>query len=224
MSGLKDITLWNYNKANYQKEYFKFLRSIIMEYSDNIASTLTDVPNCPVSVVDKAFTAQTSANVSLLRVYVTRELMQYLNGIYKNNGFPLDKGQTLNINKTARGVFDVFQKILDMSRSEIFLSHESVRFITSLSQYYKNDNNVMESFLKFYLIILYKSDFYIKSKEGILKTCFLEILTQILISKANAGANVTEIIESLVKFNSTFDDEDFLLWFTYNDMQQLQIS
>lgn len=206
-----------YNKANYQKEYFKFLRSVIMEYSENIASTLTDVPNCPVSVVDKAFTAQTSSNISLLRVYIMREFMKYVNGIYKDNGFPLDKVQSLN--KNAKGVFDVFQKILNVDHGEIFLSHESICFITGLNQYYKDDYNIMENFLKLYLIVLFKSSFYNENK-GISKTCFLEILMQVLMSKVNAGENVNEIIESLVKFGSMFNDENFMLWLIYNNMSQ----
>lgn len=206
-----------YNKANYKVEYFKFLRSVIIEYSKNIASTLTDVPNCPVGVVDKAFTAQTSSNVSLLRVYVMKEFMKYVNGIYKNNGFPLDGTQTLN--KNARGVFDVFQKILNIDRGEIFLSHESVCFITGLNQYYKDDYNTIENFLKFYLIVLSKNNFC-NGNKGISKTCFLEMLIQILISKVNSGENITKIIESLVKFSGMFNDENFLLWLIYNNMSQ----
>lgn len=43
---------------------------------------------------------------------------------------------------------------------------------------------------------------------------------QILISKVNSGENVTKMIKSLVKFGSMFYDEDFLLWFIYNNMSQ----
>lgn len=206
-----------YKNMNYKGEYFKFLRTVIMEYSKNIASILTDVPNCPVNVVGKAFLAQTSSNVSLLKVYIMKEFMKYVNGIYKDNGFPLDEVQALN--KNARGVFDVFQKILNIDRGEIFLSYESVCFITGLNQYYNDDYNTIENFLKFYLIMLFKSSLYYTNK-GISETCFLEMFIQILISKVNSGENVTKMIKSLVKFGSMFYDEDFLLWFIYNNMSQ----
>lgn len=206
------------NDRSCMEENLKFLYTIIREYSENVTSCFTDVANYPINIIDKAFEAETLFNVSYLKKYITREFIKYFHKKYGADDYILYKPKVSN-NKT-KNILNIFQKILKGSRGEIFLSSETVNFITDLKKYYVNsDNNTEEVFLKFYLMFLFKAGFS-NGIKNISRTCFLEILIQSLKSKSSSGENVFEIIKSLVKFSEKFNDEKFMLWLINNNMSQ----